>query len=180
MKVVINIFLMCIISSCICAKQPLTIHIDNKDEYERFYSSSYSSKIKFDIEDYIGAWRDSIGRNDDFKLNKDLSIELDWIKGKCEKVEQYNNILLLKCFGKFGILKDDINQYVKIQIFYYPDEVFDINHKLSQKINISMDYDKECALSNYGENNVKCESPNLSYDMYYKIKDDEYRDYTED
>ncbi len=180
MKKIIFLLSLFINATCSVAKQPNIIKIEDISERKKYYSSSYSSKIKFDIEDYIGAWRDSIGRNDDFKLNKDLSIELDWIKGKCEKVEQYNNILLLKCFGKFGILKDDINQYVKIQIFYYPDEVFDINHKLSQKINISMDYDKECALSNYGENNVKCKSPNLSYDMYYKIKDDEYRDYTED
>lgn len=175
MKKILFLTTLLLISINVFAKQPLVRNAETEEEFWKFHGSSYSDIIKFDVEDYVGVWRDSTKRNYDFKMDEDLSIELDWRKGKCKIEEQYNNILLLKCVGTFEVRKDNIEQYVKIQIFYYPDHLFNKDPSMTQRINIAMDYDKECALADYGERKEKCKnqykSPNHHYDMYYRVED---------
>jgi hypothetical protein len=166
------------ISSCSYAKQPDIIALKNYDEYDKFLGSSGSSDIKFNIDDYVGTWSDPMKREMDFILTKDLNLILDWRDGKCKIVEQTNNTMLLKCVGNFaGAKKGGVayvdNQYVKVQIFYFPDS----ESQAGIRLNITFNQDIECARKgvvqdkdcfNKGNDDKNVSWVNKSYDMYYK------------
>lgn len=168
-------------ATCSVAKQSNIIKIEDISERKKYYNSDYSSKIKFDIEDYIGAWRDASVYSYDFKLNNDLTFEFgEYVKGKCEKVEQKNNILLLKCLGNFLPNKEDLFEYIKLQLFYFP-IIGSKNSELQLTMNISMDHDKECALADINDRKEKCNNkyhqPDRHLDMYYEIDKELFNNY---
>jgi hypothetical protein len=170
-----------IIGSQAYAFQQQNITLNNEEEYRKFRNSNNSANIKFDIEDYIGTWTDPLERDCDLIVDKDLIITMDDIIGKCKNVEQTNNILILKCSGEFGIKKGPVNvdgQYVRLQIFYYPDSP----KEASQRLNITFHFDLDCAKkgkvekecffdSKYMNDNLGVTYINKNYDMYERSKE---------
>lgn len=130
------------------AKYPYEITLPVDTNVDSYYSASYSSNIKFNIGDYVGIWYDPSGRNCDFKLNKDLSFEMEWRKDICEIADKTNNTVLLKCNGYFNRFdKKTSDYYVYLKIFYFPEKIDDRQFKLVKHLNVVVDVDKDCVMS---------------------------------
>ncbi len=99
------------VSVSVFAKQP--IEYVTKTEFEW---RNCARKTSFELDDFVGVWRDNMKIKKDFKLDSDLHFEQGNVNGACEVVSLEKGNLVLKCLGNF---ENNISEKeIKLKLYY--------------------------------------------------------------